>query len=126
MKITDFILYGTDKSGKNLTLFVSKNNYQLSSSGLRISLECGGSVCHAVDEFTWKQFSDLVNQHFDLNQKIMLDSVRSKNKNKSIHTSVKKIQKKLFKFNKEFSFGIKTDKESGNKYLTIKKSEEKQ
>lgn len=126
MKITDFILYGTDKSGKNLTLFVSKNNYQLSSSGLRISLEYGGSVYHAVDEFTWKQFSDLVNQHFDLNQKIMLDSVRSKNKNKSIHTSVKKFQKKLFKFNKEFSFGIKTDKESKNRYLTIKKSEEKQ
>lgn len=122
MKITDFILYGTDKSGKNLTLFVSKNNYQLSSSSLRISLECGGSVFHAVDEFTWKQFSNLVNQHFDLNQKIMLDSVRSKNKNKFIHTSIKKIQKKLYKYNKEFSFDIKTDKESENRYLTIKKN----
>lgn len=119
MKITNFTLYGTDKNGKNLTLSVSKHNYQLSSSGLGISLECDDSVFHAVDGFTWKQFNKLLNEEFDLNQKIMLDNVRSKNKNKSVHTSVKKIQKKLFKFNKEFSFEIETNKEFGNKYLEI-------
>lgn len=121
MKIINFTLYGTDKNGKNLTLSVSKNNYQLLSSGLGISLECGNSIFHAIDGFTWKQFGNMLNEWFDLNQKIMLDSVRSKNKNKPIHTSVKKIQKKLHRFNEEFSFEIETDKESKNRYLTIKK-----